>query len=199
MNSALETLHIVAINCFIVCPNFSHGHEDAEPRALWACLGCCSMPLTPWLGLGVGDSHFWEAGCGFRKEVAHFVLFRGSEWQRGQWGNSGRDPTGGFVCNWFSWAWAWGGNTRGEGPEAILFSLSEGRAMPGQGGQSVSISWIWITLFLFTFVLNVVAVTVGFLTTFLFPVNSSYLYLESLPFFCHWKGLGGGAACAFLF
>lgn len=48
MNSALETLHIVAINYFRVFPHFSQGHEGAEPRALWACL-CFSMALLPLL------------------------------------------------------------------------------------------------------------------------------------------------------
>lgn len=144
MNCALETLHIVAINCFIVCPNFSQEHERVEPRAMWACLDCCSMPLTPWLGLGVGDSHFWEAERIFRwkKEVAHFVLFRRSKWQTEQWGNSPRVATRDSVCHWFSWAWAWtwtwawawawGRNTHAEGPEAVLFSLSEGQTVPGQ-------------------------------------------------------------------
>lgn len=77
MNSALETLHIVAINRFTVCSNFSQGHEGMEPRAMgmsrW--LFCATGTMA---GLGEGYSHFWEGGHVFRwrKQVAHFVLFR---------------------------------------------------------------------------------------------------------------------------
>lgn len=108
MNSVLDTLHIAAMNCFIVCPNFSQGHEGEEPRATWACLGYCSMALPPLLGLGVGHSHFWEGGCCFRwgKKMPHFVLYR---WVSGK-GSSGvallESWPEGLSAIGFQWSWS---------------------------------------------------------------------------------------------
>lgn len=105
---------------------------------MWACVGDTMA--------GAGSRGFsllrrW-AWLQVEEKGGSFCPFQGSEWQTEQRGNSTGVPTRGFVCHWFSLSWAWGGNTRAEGPEAILFCVSEGRAVPGQVGQSVSIFWI---------------------------------------------------------
>lgn len=175
---------------------FHSSHHGADPGAVWACLCSYSRPFKSLpkhrdKGFSLPRRrwawpHMEETACGGSSAI--LLVFQGSKQQMKWWGNTDPNwrefPPLVFIVLGFGKK-----NVCAEGIGAILFFVLGSRV--DMLGWSVSEYFLYVNHPLFyTFVINIVAVTINFLMSLLYPVNSSNLSLQSLLFVSLRRGAG---------